>query len=499
MWLSAATILYFGAYCAITWDRPHRAGLVLLLVGAALATLGIARAPMERVLRSHFVEHFFLSWSASLIALVGIGSALDGGARSALTLGLFLPLAFASLSYPLRSMIAVGVMDIVAFLLIATLAGGASFDYAMFFAATLATFAWMCAWQSLNHDRHRMELALVSRTDPLTGALNRRGFAERFQAELDDSARHAVPLGVLQLDLDRFKEVNDSQGHEAGDDLLCWVTTCLRDVLRPIDAVGRLGGDEFAVVLPGAGPTDLVAVVERVRNALEERAPASIGVACFPDHGTSPEELLRRSDEQLYDRKRGRTTDGPRQLSWAAALASAVDERMAVRHEHSSAVANYAVTMARQLNWSERDIAQLRMAAMLHDVGKVRVPERILRKSDALTAEEYAEVRDHAAEGAEIVARIEGLEGIAHWIRHSHERLDGAGYPDGLRGEDIPMASRLIFVADAFDAMTSDRVYRRARPAEEALAELRENAGSQFDPECVELLEAALDIARPAA
>ena len=229
--------------------------------------------------------------------------------------------------------------------------------------------------------------------------------------------------------------------------------------------------------------------------ALAERAPASAGVALFPADGADQEDLHRVADANLYERKHGReqlTVDPQRELSWAAALAAAVDERMAVHHEHSNSVAALAGAIGRRLGWDDAEVSRLRLAAMLHDVGKVRVPDEILRKPGPLDDDEWREMARHPVVGAEIVARVEGLEPIGPWIRHSHERIDGTGYPDGLAGEAIPLASRILLVADAFDAMTSDRSYRRAMSVEDAVAELDANAGTQFDALCVDALKAEL-------
>jgi putative nucleotidyltransferase with HDIG domain len=167
---------------------------------------------------------------------------------------------------------------------------------------------------------------------------------------------------------------------------------------------------------------------------------------------------------------------------------------MAVQHEHSSAVADHAAAIAEELGWSRTELALLRMAAMLHDVGKVSVPDRILRKPGPLTDAEFAEVAKHPETGAEIVGRIGSLAPIVPWIRHAHEHWDGSGYPDGLSGEAIPLASRVLLVADAFDAMTSDRPYRKARSHDGALEELRRHAGSQFDPRCVAIFDEHLTL-----
>jgi len=358
----------------------------------------------------------------------------------------------------------------------------------------------MSAWQARNHDRQRAALTEVSRSDPLTGCLNRRGFEERAHAEIGAGARKVRHGAVLLLDLDHFKQVNDLHGHGAGDELLCWVVETLRRTIRPSDAIGRLGGDEFAVLFVDIDPAAAHDSAARVSEALRERAPCSLGLACFPLDGSGLEELTRQADARLYASRRGRPeqgrTSGNERLSWAKTLAHAVDMRMDTQHEHSRAVAEHSVAIAKALGWNEDRLGMLRIAAMLHDVGKVTVPDQILCKADTLTGEEYEQIQKHSIDGAEIVALVEGLAVIVPWIRHSHERFDGSGYPEGLRGEEIPQAARIMLVADAFDAITSSRPYRDARTVAFAREELECNAGTQFDPACVaamiELIDAGL-------
>lgn len=255
--------------------------------------------------------------------------------------------------------------------------------------------------------------------------------------------------------------------------------------------MGRIGGDEFALLLPGIAQGESATILERVRASLGAVSPGCLGHASFPIDGTSSDELFHRADEVLYHAKdsRPRTALGPVDLSWAAMLADAVDQRMDVVHDHSRAVAELAAGIAERLGWQAEEIGLLRLAATLHDVGKVAVPDQILRKAGRLTAEEYDAVKTHSSIGAEMVARIGGMESVAPWIRHSHEHVDGSGYPDRLAGEAIPLASRILLVADAFDAMTSDRAYRRAIDRAEAIDELRRHAGAQFDERCVAALE----------
>ena len=505
-WLTLAMSLAGLAYFAVTWDAGHRVALTVLAFVAMSSAVIVWCLPMERVVAGRFRELFFFSWTSVMVVTIFALVALDTTRPSPLALPLIMPLLFAGMSYPRQIARPIAVVVPLGYLVLAV-AIGEDAAYAGFFVLCLTWSAAMCLWQAANRERQREELdhqrdelARVSRADPLTGALNRRGFEERFEAELAEAGRSGQPLTLVMLDLDDFKAVNDAQGHAAGDALLCATVDLLVNELRPMDAVGRLGGDEFALLLPGLGQADAQTVLDRVARSLAAVTPASIGHSSFPVDGTGAEELFRRADEMLYaakGRRAVRSALEPIDLSWAATLADAVDRRMDVAHEHSRSVADYAAGIAARLGWDEAQIGLLRLAGTLHDVGKVALPDHILRKPGRLTEEEYEEIKTHSAIGAGMVTRIPGMQPVAPWIRHSHEHVDGSGYPDGLTGDAIPMASRILLVADAYDAMTSDRSYRRAMSPEEALAELRRCSGRQFDPVCVDAMAAL--VAQPAA
>ncbi len=480
------------AYVAATWEQPHRGLIATVFLGGILCAAVIQLLPVERLIRSRHADTFFLTWSMLVIALVAVGVAADDGATSPLTYIFFLPMVFAAVFYPLRLFVFVGAFDVIAFVVVGDLYGDPDPTRVAFIAASLAMAAILCAWQAQNHDRQRDGLVRMSRSDPLTGCLNRRGLEERMGAELDRSLRDGDSLALVLLDLDNFKAVNDMNGHAAGDELLCWVVQGLQRAVRPQDSIGRLGGDEFAILAPGATESGAEHIATRARKLLSERVAVSTGAACFPAHGFDLDELQRHADRQLYANKHGDAEHfaaGRRELTWAATLARAVDARMATPVEHSTIVARYAAGTAQRLGWSGPDLAHLRIAAMLHDIGKVVLPDRILQKPESLSPVEFEEVKRHPETGAELINRVEGLGQIAEWVRHSHEHFDGSGYPSGLAGERIPLASRILLVADAFDAITSDRPYRSAQSPEEALNELRRHAGRQFDPRCVDALE----------
>ncbi|MGP0101127.1 MAG: HD domain-containing phosphohydrolase [Solirubrobacteraceae bacterium] len=497
IWLSYVVCGASAVYLALTWQRPHRALIAAFFGAGFLGALIVSFLPRERIVRSRFREAFFLSWSLVDLTLITLATLADGGTGSPIALTFFIPVVFAAMSYPLGSVLAVGGLSLAGYLAIALAVGGGGWAHQALFAVMLGCTGAMSGWQARNHDRQRSALMEVSRADPLTGCLNRRGFEERAVAVLGAAARDAGEGAVLVLDVDHFKEVNDRHGHAAGDELLRWVVDTLKRSVRPADAIGRLGGDELAVLLADISPVNALESSTRLVEALSERAPCSVGMATFPMDGMELEELMRQADVRLYASRHGRPdragASATERLSWAATLAHAVDMRMHAEHEHSRAVADHAVAIAARLGWQEDMLGMLRIAATLHDVGKMTVPDRILCKPGRLTDEEFEQIKGHSLAGAELVGRVEGLELIVPWIRHSHENFDGSGYPDGLCGEAIPQASRIMLVADAFDAITSTRPYRDGLSVAHAREELERHAGTQFDPACVDALLASLD------
>ena len=303
---TVAAVASVGVYCAATWtERPHRSAIAALIGAALLSVIVMFVARAERIVATRWCDVFFGAWSVADLAIITALAILDGGATSPLVMVFFPVLVFAGLCYPLRMAVFVGIGGMGSMLALTFVSPASSADVAWFAAGCLGMTAVMCGWQAYTLERNRRELALASRTDHLTGSLNRRGFHEHTEAELARAFRSGEPVALVLIDLDGFKAVNDAHGHAAGDELLCWVVEQFRSALRPSDAAGRLGGDEFALLLPGIDVDAARAVVERLREALAERTSASFGVAAYPTH-TELETLHAQADGELYVEKRGR-------------------------------------------------------------------------------------------------------------------------------------------------------------------------------------------------
>ncbi len=333
-------------------------------------------------------------------------------------------------------------------------------------------------------------------TDPLTSLGNRRKLAADL-AELlpsgSDSEPVAEPLVLMLFDLDGFKGYNDTFGHLAGDALLARLGGKLAAAVFPNGTAYRLGGDEFCVLLP-ARPGQLQDAIACAASALCERGEtfavkASCGAVLLPHEANTPDYALQLADERMYARKVGRPSAVREQTR--DVLVRIMHAKQPGLPDHSTGVARLAVAVGRRLGMDAEQIDELARAAELHDIGKVGIPDAILSKPGTLEAEEWQLIRQHTLLGERILSAAAALRPVARIVRSSHERWDGGGYPDGLAGESIPLAARIVSVCDAYDAMVSDRCYRPALSPARARQELVREAGHQFDPHVVAI---ALDV-----
>jgi len=410
--------------------------------------------------------------------------------------------------------------------------------------AACMLFGMLSASRQLKLLDYQMKLELgnkrfheMSLRDDLTGLYNQRALKEQLDVELERGRRHGRYLTLLMLDVDYYKHVNDRYGHIFGDRVLAELASIIKASLRKIDIVARYGGDEFVIILPETDEQAALIVCRRVLKSVEMhefalediRAHVTVsigGATCTPEESVVKSELMRRADEALYLSKQGgrnRATfwrpSAPSPLETQPhhqgatkldelqkriyalskeareasvesiyALAAALEAKDGYTQRHSIAVMSVAAGIARAMLLSEEEVEQIRNAALLHDIGKIGVGEEILLKEGPLSEDEKVIIRQHPIIGANILAPIRYLRDLVPMVRHHHERYDGLGYPSGLKGEDIPLGARILAVADSYCAMTSERPYSVAKTSEEANAEMRGRAGTQFDPKVVEAL-----------
>jgi diguanylate cyclase (GGDEF)-like protein len=374
-------------------------------------------------------------------------------------------------------------------------------------------------YQRSTHSALRaMRLAL---TDPLTGLGNHRHFHERLQRELLNAEEQARPLTLCLVDIDDFKRINDRFGHPSGDRVLSQIATRLRQGGEAF----RLGGDEFALLLADHDEATALTAAESIVKRISTvdfdhigQVTVSAGLATFPVQGHGRDELIRLADSAMYWAKEHgknrvrfyrpdivelaelkRLAAGPDKAARyraAASLAKAVDARDTYTGSHSERVTELAARVAVRLGLDAEQVELTRLAASLHDLGKLAIPEELLQKAGTLTDSQRLVLERHPQIGFRMLDSL-GVDLIAHLVLHHHERWDGAGYPDGLSGEQIPLGSRIIFVTDAYDAMTSDRTYRPRRSSRAALAELERCAGTQFDPGIVAAFREEIEESTP--
>jgi two-component system cell cycle response regulator len=330
-------------------------------------------------------------------------------------------------------------------------------------------------------------------TDPLTGLSNRRQLMEdlKLACRLGSASE---PWQLILYDLNGFKRYNDTYGHPAGDALLERLSAKLSAVVAAQGTAYRMGGDEFCVLIHAAAGDD--SLVSASVAALSERGPGfSIGAAhgevSIPAEGSDSAAVLQLADQRLYARK-DQTREGSAALQLRDVLLQAFHERYPDLQKHQRGVGALVLAVGRRLGLDGEELDVLARAAELHDVGKIAIPDAILSKPGPLNEVEWQFMHRHTILGERILMAASALRPVARLVRSSHERFDGGGYPDGLKGEEIPLGARIIFVCDAYDAMTSDRAYSRAIAPAQALRELEACAGTQFDAEVVEAFIATL-------
>jgi diguanylate cyclase (GGDEF)-like protein/putative nucleotidyltransferase with HDIG domain len=521
--VSLAAVFIVGAAVLYGW-----APAVVVAFVALVAIQIVQRRPLDRLLYNAAV--YTLSGAAAGVAArsfdadAGVGAllvdvSLGSAAFYATNVVLIAAVVARTASEPLWALLRRGVYStVIPFSIMASVSLMLTvlWDHSpLLSAALVGPLVAVALYQRSVHEALKaMRLAL---TDPLTGLGNHRHFHERLQRDLDVAQLIGTPLSVCLVDIDEFKRINDRFGHPVGDRVLEQVASRLRQGGEAF----RLGGDEFALLLPGRTEDEALAVAEVVLERIAalayahgERVTVSAGIATYPDHGVERSELVRVADSALYlskEQGKGRASvyrsdvvgigelrriaqqrDRRVRFLAAAGLARAVDARDAYTGEHSAEVGELAARIAARMGFEPDEVELIRLAGSLHDVGKLAIPEDVLRKPGPLNEAERLVLERHPQIGFRMLDSL-GVEPVATWVLHHHERWDGAGYPERLMGEEIPLGARILFVADAYDAMTTERVYRGPLTHEEAVRELERCAGTQFDPDVVAAFKRELE------
>lgn len=376
--------------------------------------------------------------------------------------------------------------------------------------------AWPLGFYVKIANEHIAELKNLANIDGLTGLYNHRFFHETLKEKIASCEKVNVPVSMIFMDIDYFKNYNDLYGHQCGDQVLKTIGNLLNNTIRENDIAARYGGEEFALILPDTSENDAVKIAEDIRKLVEEtyfegeenqpngKITVSIGISVYPDKSKDDMELIKSADDALYrakffNKNRIETytsildelkKDIDEQhidlVTSIKTLISVINAKDKYTYGHVERVVFYCKLLAKKLNLSEEDNKNFIYGAYMHDIGKINISKEILNKKMPLTSEEWEIMKQHPANGVDIIKPVESLNNLIPMILYHHERYDGKGYPQNLKGLDIPYLARALTVVDSFDAMTSNRPYNKRKTYVEAIEELKRCSGSQFDPQIAE-------------
>ncbi|WP_195262784.1 MULTISPECIES: diguanylate cyclase [unclassified Clostridium] len=372
--------------------------------------------------------------------------------------------------------------------------------------------AWPLGFYVKIEGEHINRLEELVNKDGLTGVFNHRYFHDALKEKITLSEKYKEPTSMIFVDIDYFKHYNDLYGHQKGDEVLRTIGSLLKNNIREDDIAARYGGEEFAVILPNTTEEEATLLADKLRLTIEETKfygeenqprgvlTASMGVSVYPDKAKSDVELIKSADDALYrakffnknrvetytsildELKNDIEEKDVELVTSIKTLISVINAKDRYTYGHSERVVLYSRLLAKKLKLNKIDTDTLIYSAYMHDIGKINIAQDVLMKKMPLTAEEWELLKQHPESGVEIIRPVKSLENMVPIILHHHEKYNGTGYPDGLKGEEIPYLSRVLTVVDSFDAMTSNRPYNQRKTYDEAIVELRKFSGIQFDP-----------------
>ena len=379
---------------------------------------------------------------------------------------------------------------------------------------TMVTIMWVIVMGilSVKQEKNRRQMCRLAITDDLTDLYNQRHFHSSLEAEVKNASKTNSSIGLVLIDIDNFRMYNDLYGHDYGDDILKNTAKLLKNVVNKRDMVFRFGSDEFAVLVKSKDLRHLEQEAKRIYDSffsvkadyysknVADKITFSMGLSEFPSISSSKEELISHADMALYQAKnmgedkinfyqdimlkihKDMKSD-EQMIGVFKGLLSTITAKDKYTVGHCERVANYATMIGEAMGLGLKEIQTLLHAGLLHDIGKIELPKSVLNKVSRLTDEEFGLIKQHPINSAKILEPLSGMSNLIEYARHHHERFDGRGYPDGLSGREISLGARILCVADSFDAMVSDRPYRKSMSVEEAFLEIERCSGTQFDPE----------------
>ena len=391
------------------------------------------------------------------------------------------------------------------------------FESDIVLACVFLIISWTIGYYVNLRKKHVESLHDLANIDGLTGLYNHRYFHDTLTEKVNESKRNGTSLSLFFIDIDNFKYYNDLYGHQKGDEILALISDLMRQNVRRDSVIARYGGEEFAIILNEINEEAAVKVAERLRTAIQEypfpgqanlpggNLTISIGVSTFPEKAKSEYELIKGADDACYRAKflsKNRVeayysileelqndVDEPDREAVASikTLIAVINAKDKYTYGHVERVVFYCTLIANKLGLNDKDKKDLVYAAYLHDIGKINIPEEILMKTDQLSKEEWELLKTHPQNAVEIIKNIQPLKDTVPIILQHHERFDGTGYPNKLKGEEIDSLARMLTVIDSFDAMTSIRPYQQKKSYQQAIEELQNCSGTQFDPEAVKI------------
>lgn len=385
------------------------------------------------------------------------------------------------------------------------------FENDLILAGVFMLTAWPLGFYVKIESEHIERLKSLVNKDGLTGVYNHRFFRDTLREKITSCKKENKPVSMMFIDIDYFKYYNDLHGHQKGDNVLKTIGLILKDSVRKDDIVARYGGEEFAIILSNTNEKDTINIAEIIRSNIEKtyfqgeenqpngKVTVSIGISVFPDKAKNDVELIKSADDALYrakffnknrvetytsildELKNDIEEEHIDLITSIKTLISVINAKDRYTYGHVERVVMYCRLLADKIGLSEKDKKNLIYGAYMHDIGKINISKEILNKNMPLTKDEWDIMKQHSENGVEIIKSVESLKDIAPLILHHHERYDGTGYPANLKGEEIPYTVRMLTIVDSFDAMTSNRPYNKRKTYEEAIIELKECSGTQFD------------------